>query len=351
MKKLIVVMSMVFVLILAGCNSSDSDSAEASSSSKEKIKLKVSTHTNTEHYSYKDGIEVWMDKVKELTDDQVEFEVYTNEQIGKAKDSYSLVKNKTVDIAYVLYAEDKIPLTDIPMLPALYDTAEAGTKAYWDLSSEGGIMLDKVFLPNNIRPIFSFAVSPYTFGTIDKKIEKMEDIKGLKLRTSGGLLDIALNELKGTPTAVGISDTRQALETKTVDGIMTSWLSITPYQLENPLKYIIENAPLNGWGAFFAINEDKYKDLPQNVKDAMKQASDETVMNLASVIQEEEDKEIAYFKEQGIEVYPISDKEVDRWKKTLEPLTDEWVEKMEGKGEPAKEIYEEFKKRIDEYEK
>ena len=345
MKKTIVTVFAIFALLLTACGGSG---GESEGSSDEKIKLKVATHTNEEHYSYLEGIKPWMDRVTELTDGQVEFEFYPNEQIGKAADSYKMVKNKTIDISYIVYAQDQMPLTDMPMLPAVYETAAQGTNAFWDVASNDGIMLEKVFLPNGIRPVFTFAVSPYTFGTTDKKIETMEDIKGLKLRTSGGLLDLALDELGGSPVSIGMTDTRQALETNTVEGIMTSWLSVTPYQLEKPINHIIKNAPLNGWAAYFAINEDKYQDLPENVQEAMATASEETVDNLANIIDKEEEDEMKYFEEQGIELYEISEDEVKRWKDQLEPITEKWVTNLEDKGEPAREIYDAFVKAVEE---
>lgn len=347
MSRTIITLLIGLLVILAGCTSS---SSEANSFEKKqgKILLKVATHTNLEHYSYTEGIKRWMDKVTDLTEGQVEFEFYPSEQIGKAKDNYSLVKNKTIDIAYIVYEQDKIPLTNIPMLPALYETAYEGTKAYWNLASEGGLMFEKVFKPNGIRPIFTFAVSPYTFGTVDKKVERAEDLQGLNLRSSGGLHDLSLVKLKGTPISMEMTNTRQALETGTVEGIMTSWLSITPYQLEKPINYIITNAPLNGWAAYFAINEEVYQELPQNVKEAMAEASEETVDNLANIIQIEEEKEMVLLESAGIDFYPLSDTELEKWKKDLTPLISKWIENMENKGEPAQEIYDAFLKEIEE---
>ncbi|UOQ91836.1 TRAP transporter substrate-binding protein DctP [Halobacillus shinanisalinarum] len=345
MKKALLALLLVLIVAMAGCaNQSNSSSGDS-----EKITLKVATHTNQEHYSYKIGIEPWMDKVTELTDGKVEFEVYTNEQLGKAKDSYNLVKNKVADISFIVYAQDKMPLTDLPMLPNIYGSAYEGTRAYWDVSSDGGIMLEKAFLPNGIRPIFNFAVSPFTFGTVNEKIENLEDIEGMKLRTSGGLLDLTLNELQGTPISMPVTDARQALERGTIEGIMTSWLSIKPYQLEKPLNYIISNAPLNGWAAFYAINEEKYQSLPQDVKEAMKKASEETVINLAEKINDSEEKVKTSLKEEGIEIYPLEDEQVQKWEKELDPLVNEWISEMEKKGLPAQKVYDEFKKSVEKY--
>lgn len=327
----------LLVLMIAGCSADGTGSAEEN----EKIVLKVATHTNTNHYSYRLGIEPWAKRVTELTNGQVEFEFFPNEQLGKAKDMYSMLKNNAVDITYVVYVQDIMPLTDLVALPDMYETAYQGTRAYWDLASKGSLLND-TFLPNGIRPIFTFAVSPSTIGTTKEKIELVEDLKGMRVRSAGGSADVALDALKGTPVSIGITETREALVKGMVNGVMTSWLSISPYQLEQPLKYLVENAPLNGFAGLFAINEKRFQSLPKDIQDAIATANEEIVVSMAENIKEEEQVEIDSFKEQGIELYQLNDGTVKQMKEMLSPITEQWIKEMEDKGLDARKVYEEF---------
>jgi TRAP-type C4-dicarboxylate transport system substrate-binding protein len=347
MKKSLMIILVLLLVGLVGCSEGGSGNGKTDG---EKIVLTVSTHTNENHYSHRLGIKPWMDKVEELTDGQVEFEYFPNEQLGDAKDMYLLINNKTTDISFGYLLSDKMPLSDLPMLAGMFDTAYEGTRAYWEVTSQG-TLLDIWTSEHNMRPIFSWVVPPYTVSTIKKKVESLDDMQDLTMRSTGGIFDLYIQQLGATPTAISVVETLESLERGVIDGQVNGWSSMIPYQHQEVINYAISNAPLNGWGGFFAINEEVYQSLPQNVKDAMAEASNEIVLNMAEVLNDENEKNLEVAIEAGVEVYPLDSSEVEKWREILLPVTEKWIQEREDKGLPAQEVYDQFKAAVEKYKK
>jgi TRAP-type C4-dicarboxylate transport system substrate-binding protein len=121
-----------------------------------KITLRVADHYSPEHLTAKYTIKFFMDRVKTLTNGQVDFQYYPAEQLGKAKDMLSLTQRGVIDIGLVApaYVSEKMPLSAVAELPGTYAKSCQGNTAYWKLS-RSGILAEKEFKPNGIRPLIT----------------------------------------------------------------------------------------------------------------------------------------------------------------------------------------------------
>ena len=103
--------------------------------------LRVADSFPTGHYIAENQTKPWMEKVKELTGGKVSFQYFPAEQLGKAKDLLSLTQTGVVDIGYVApaYASDKMPVSEVAMLPGAFAHSCQGTLAYWKLARSLGV--------------------------------------------------------------------------------------------------------------------------------------------------------------------------------------------------------------------
>lgn len=335
---------MAAVLFLAACNNDEDANGtndEGSNNSGEEIVLKFGTHLTDDHNLTVNAVIPWMERVEELTDGQVTFEHYSNSQMGPAGDTFDLVTSGVLDAGYTLYMEETLPLMDFMMLPDLYVDPEKATNAYWEILNQDPFKseLEKV----GVVPIMAVAWEPYTIGTVNDKPETVEDIAKLKLRSSGGLHDEAAAAIGSTPIAISASESLEALRRNTVDRYWGSTTSWTDYQFTEVLQYGIRNLPLNGWGGVFTMSLEKYNSLPENVQEAIDQASNEITADLSTFIKEYTSEEAWQLAEDaGMEIYEVSDEVVEEVREILSPLTDKWLEEQDNAGYPATEIYEQF---------
>ncbi|SEI90923.1 TRAP-type C4-dicarboxylate transport system, substrate-binding protein [Bhargavaea ginsengi] len=327
------------VLMLGACGDSSAESEGSGGDEQETIKLKVADSFPTSNYLSSEGIVYYMDRVEELTDGQVEFEYYPAEQIGKANSYLDLTLSRTVDIGYTSYATDKLPLSEIATLPGAYSTAEEGSKIIWQLMKD--YLIEEEYLPNDVRPIYAVAIPQYQLVTTKKPVTSLEDFKGLKTRVTG-TMEYALDELGGSPVFMPATEAYTAMERGTVDGVTFPFTSFEPYQIESIAKHSTKGANLGSFTVIYSINEKLYQTLPENVKEAMAQAGDETVEYLSKFL-DEKDNELAEKFSDKVEIYELSEEESAEWDTALEPVWDRWAESLEKRGINANEAIEKYR--------
>ena len=85
--------------------------------------------------------------------------------------------------------------------------------------------------------------------TVNKKITKMEDFKGLKIRHSGGSIpEDRLNAFGASAVFIAWPDVPMALVQKTVDGICSTTKSVESAKLyEAGIKYVVNCRNYNGY--------------------------------------------------------------------------------------------------------
>src|SRR3954464_2172384 len=107
----------------------------------ERVNLRVADSFPKGHYLVKLILEPWMDEVRKRTSNAVSFEHYPAQQLGKATDMLKLTQTGVADIGYVApgYASDKMPVSEVAMLPGAFEHSCQGSLAYWKLARSGVI--------------------------------------------------------------------------------------------------------------------------------------------------------------------------------------------------------------------
>src|SRR6202047_2072255 len=97
------------------------------------IPLRVADSFPKGHYLVKLILEPWMEEVKKRTHNAVSFEHYSAQQLGKAADMLKLTQTGVADIGYIApaYVSDKMPVSEVAMLPGEFEHSCQGTLAYW----------------------------------------------------------------------------------------------------------------------------------------------------------------------------------------------------------------------------
>jgi TRAP-type C4-dicarboxylate transport system substrate-binding protein len=102
-------------------------------------RLRVADSFPTGHYLSRLLLQPWMNEVTKRTNGAVVFDYFPGQQLGKAADMLTLTQNGVADIGYVApgYVSDKMPTSEVAMLPGSFSTACEGTNAYWKVAREG----------------------------------------------------------------------------------------------------------------------------------------------------------------------------------------------------------------------
>lgn len=348
MKKRFISMVLVLALLVisvAGCGGQQTANNNQNNT-QEVIKLKVADLFPTTHPVSAEGINVWMKKVEELTGGKVTFDYYPSEQLGKSKDLLKVVQNKVADIAFVgpSYVTANMPYSGVMELPGAFTTSVEGEQAYWKLTQ--GILLKNEFQKNKVMPVLVYALPPYEIWSIDKPVHVPEDLKGLKLRSVGGIVDQTINLLGGSPVALPITEMYESLQKSVVNGTILSPISIKPYKVQELLKYTTQGASVGTFVGVYVVNQSVWDSLPQDVQKAMLQAGEESSKHLAEVLDKQANDFMKEFEQGGLKVYRLSPEEHQAWVERMAPIEDEWVKKIGtsgGTSDFAKQVLDERK--------
>src|SRR6478752_1760165 len=212
----------------------------------EKITLRRAESLPAGHVIHELVAKPFMELVTKGTNRQVTFQHYPAEQLGKAKDMAQLTVAGVADVSY-------------------------------KISHNGGILETKEFGPNQLRPLVTIALPAYQIQlATSREVKTAKDLEGLKIRTTGGAMDLMMRSIGGVPVRMAAPEIYESLTRGTLDGLIFSYQSSVSYDFGKILKSGTEG--LNFGTAIFtySIGESKFKSLSQNVRKVLVEAGEQT---------------------------------------------------------------------------
>jgi TRAP-type C4-dicarboxylate transport system substrate-binding protein len=151
---------------------------------------------------------------------------------------------------------------------------------------------------------------PFQLYTV-KKITKVDQLKGLKIRTSPMYVDF-LKALGSTPVDTSPGDVYQALERGVVDGFMWPLVSIRGYGWHEVAKYVV-GPPFYKVSHPLLMNAKKWDALPKHIQKVLMEALRLEVIAIDKRTEEEIDKEYKELKKAGMEIVKFSPAETKKY--------------------------------------
>ncbi|MRX53074.1 TRAP transporter substrate-binding protein DctP [Bacillus idriensis] len=249
------------------------------------IKLRAATGLSSQHAWWSANLVPWIDRVKELTDGQVEFETFSGGELVSTPDEGDAVLNGTVDVALVLpiYQPDQYAMAEITMLPLTKSDAHIGSNAWKALLNSDVELKDgKTFSELQFSEFKMFPIATtqeYSISTTGKEFMSVKNVKDTSLRTPSRIHEkysehIGINSV--TMPAVEMYD---ALSRGSFDGSYYSIADWSGYGFQDLFKYTITGVNFGHFNAFIGMSKEKWDTLPKNVQEAMTQANEELFTN------------------------------------------------------------------------
>ena len=315
----------------------------------EVIKLKLSHFLPSSHPTQKDFIEPWVAELEKRTNGKVKVEIYpAGSAFGHVAKQFDQVRAGVVDIAHGLtgFPRGRLPRTLVTDLPFLVKTSDAASKTLWGLYPD--------YLASEYKGMKMLAMHAHNAGLIhtrEKKVEKMEDLKGLRLRTPSLAISNMLKQLGATPVGLPPTQVYENLQKGVIDGNVFPYEAVNSFKLYEVLGYHLD-AKAYTTSFYFAMNEKKYKSLPEDVRKVIDEISGQTLVDKFGPWWTKWDQPgIAAIKKKGNMVTTLTDEERAKWRTALQPMIDNYLSDMEKKGvKNAREIYAKAQELVSKYE-
>lgn len=165
--------------------------------------------------------------------------------------------------------------------------------------------------------------------TLKRKITKLEDFKGLKMRHSGGSIPAArFRALGASGVFIAWPDVPMALVRGTVDGLATTAKSAESAKLhEAGIKYGVFTR--NFMGYYIPMVSLKFwNTLPVDLQKIFVEVWNEHVPKQREIARKEQKDAEEFLKSKGVEIYYPSDEELAKWRKHIMPIQEELIKEL-----------------------
>nr|WP_281351287.1 TRAP transporter substrate-binding protein DctP [Sneathiella litorea] len=300
------------------------------------------------HYTVKNMAEPFMGKAKELSGGQIDIQYFPGEQLGKGKDALTLVQTGVADIADIspAYISDKFVLSSVAELPAMFSTACEGTEAFAALATGGGILAENEFTPKGVRVLVSAAYAPYKVLTVNKKVSKVEDFEGLKIRTAGGAMDMTANTLNSVSVRMPGPDILPSMTRGTLDGTLAPLQSVKVFDIQTVLKHMTTDVSLGSFITVYAISDRAWESLSSEQQKALVEAGNFATKTHCEYIDAKEPKVIEELTNDGITPNTMDDGELAKLNEALAGVHKAWADRVDGLNMPGNDVLQAFQKQV-----
>ena len=181
------------------------------------------------------------------------------------------------------------------------------------------------------------ATTPYIFFS-KKPIGKMEDLKGQKIRSGGGIHAAVVKALGGSPISMSSGEFYSAFQRGILDVVALSDAATETFKI-NEIATHRTYANLSRVILEMCLNKQWVDALPADLKtvvDHWGRAAAQYDSQMTFIYYGAKARET--FHKQDMKFVGISKAEEKRWQDAVQPVIDEYIQKNEAAGRPAKQL-------------
>lgn len=279
---------------------------------------------------------VWepmLEEIKKKSGGKIISTMYAGGALGKGPEHFDIVAKGLSDMGYftATWTPGRFPLSDVLSLAAWVDGKDLATDI-------GNAMYERI-LKQEFKDVKMIELNGciQSFLWTKKPVRSLADTKGMKIRSPGGHQTHYIKALGAEPIFMPLGDVYLAIETGTIDGLVTC----PPLVLAFKLHEVAKNGVVATFGCVtegVVMNMESWKKLPEDQKkivESLGRNPFRTSGGLTREVYKVMMKEIA---DKGVTLYNIPSDEAERWYDGFREVTRKWVTDLEGKGLPAKDV-------------
>lgn len=310
-------------------------------------KLLLSSISPPNHWSSTEGFVPFMACVKTESNGEIDFSYFPSSQIASATESLDAVNKGLAQISYLVISalSNKMPLSGISMLPNMGDTSTEMAQINRQVLEAEGVFL-KEFISNRVYPLIVIMTPPYQIMARGKPMDSLDAIAGKKVSASGGALLYTLKSVGAVPVEIGGSDAYMALQQGVVDGSLLAIPSVAPYKLQEVLKSISTNGAFGSAAGILSIDAAVWQKLSPKNQKIMKDCGLKAETHVAKYLDDLTARLKVEFAASGVRMYEFTPETRAVLDDKLRNVADEYVNRLQSRGIPAREAYETYLKAL-----
>ncbi len=274
------------------------------------------------------------DLITKRTDGKVKISIFHAETLGKIRDFLEMLDKGICDIVTIIppmYGGqfEMMGLFDLPMLGIV--SRPIAAEVAWEL-----------FYAGNLKEFDKFKVLAFT-GSDDfaillrkKKVTKMEDLKGLKIRTPNPYAGSLVAAFGAVAVSMPASEVYMAMDRGVIDGYVSGSTSLVSRKMYEVGKSLIASPRLNAGIIPMLMNKRVWSSLPPDVQLGVEEAMNEFKYVQLRNYEDDDKAFVDIMKKNKVEIINLGPNEVTKMKKASEPIISKFAADRDAKGQPGK---------------
>lgn len=278
------------------------------------------------------AMDQWCKEVEKRTNGRVKVTQFAGGTLTPATQTYISVTRGVADIglSFCSYTMGRFPLFEVIDLPLGYKSGYWGTK----LANE----FYRKFKPkefDDVKVLF-FTTSPPHMLFAKKPIRNLQDMKGLKIRSTGTSAKV-VQALGGAPVAMPMSEAYDALSKGVAQGVICPYEAMRGFRLAEVVENSAEYGSAYVNANYVVMNKDKWNALSPADQKTIEAINNEWIEKMGKLWDDLDKDGKNYFVQKGGKAIVLSKEENAQWSAKLRPILDDYVKAMKAKNLPGDE--------------
>lgn len=310
------------------------------------LKLNYTANT-TQPYTTR-GFNPWAQDVEKATNGRVKIQHYPADTLMKSTNAVEGIKSGIAEVAWMNtgHFPGQFEPFDAVILPFITPSGEVASRVIWALYNKFPELQN---VTKDFKMLSAWSTAPMLLETTKKLVKNIEDMKGMKIRGTGGPPSDMTKLLGAVPVMLSMTEVYLNLQKGVIDGALVPGEATMGNRLFEVAKYYTW-VPTVTTVHMLIMNKEVWNEMPPDIQQAITSVSGEVMaLRCGRDVFDWSDGELHnVVKKAGfemIEYYPTPD-ELSKWVEVAgKPLWDSWAKSMEVKKIPGQKLglFHEFK--------
>lgn len=291
--------------------------------------MRVSTYVSPNHWLVAQAMAQWAKEIETESGGKLKMNIMPT-PLGRPQQQFELARDGVADLTLGIpgYTPGRFVLAAVGGIPNAGNYSESLGAAYWrtlDSSPE----MQKEYEGTVV--VTAFSTTPMGFWATSRPIKSVDDFKGLKVHTAGGMMSDVANALGMVPVVQPVSTAYEVLANGVVDSIIFTSDGIASFKLDRLIKQgLTVSGGFTSAQGFIVMNPAKFNGLSRELQSVLKKVSGENFARIVGRLWDQRDAGgISALKAAGAEVSQANPQLRQAIFERTEPAIGVWLKQVQ----------------------
>jgi TRAP-type C4-dicarboxylate transport system substrate-binding protein len=298
------------------------------------------------------AIKPWAEKVERESGGRIKVQRFDAMALGgRPVDLFDQAKDGVVDVIWTVlgYTPGRFPKSEVFELPFSSGKAEPASRAFMEFVQKNAM--------DEFKDVHLIAVHVHGPGLFHSKdpVNKLEDLKGMKVRGGSRVINIMLEQLGATPVGMPVPAVGESLSKGVISATTIPWEVVPALKVQQIVK---NHTGFTGSKGLYtqtfavAMNKNTYAKLPDDLKKVIDANSGDVAATLFGRAMDDGDAVgLDLAQKAGNRIVQLDAAETARWQRAAGGTRDAWIKEVAGKGIDGPKLAAEAAALIAKYDK